>query len=240
VVAVRADAPEAMQAYGTAIKDLREARGLTQDQLARQLGYSRSQVSGIENALDLGHVDFASACDGAFGTGVMLRSLHERAQRQGLPSWAVERLTYESRAKIIEAFQAGLVHGFLQTAAYTRAVLGGGLPGDVSEEKLNDAVEERLRRQDVLTGGQLDVCHIILDESILHRRVGGSDVMREQLSHVLDVIEKRLALIQILPYEAGACTPPGSVNIMTLDDGSRRWGDRSPPPTAPPPGPRGA
>lgn len=215
------DAPAALVEIAHAVRALRTVHRMTQDQLGRQIGYSRSQVNDVEHARQLPHVDFATACDATFNTGTLLVGMHERAQRHGLPSWAAERIEYEARAVSMESYQTGLIHGFLQTADYTRAVLGGGLPGEVSDDQLSAAVERRLRRQEVLTGGNLEVCHIILDESTIYHHVGSREVMREQLAHVLDVIDKRLATIQVLPNTAGACAPPAPFTLMTLDDSTK-------------------
>lgn len=215
------DAPVALVEIAHAVRALRTVHRMTQEQLGRQIGYSRSQVNDVEHARQLPHVDFATACDATFNTGTLLVGMHQRAQRHGLPHWATERIEYEARSVVIQSFQTGLIHGFVQTAEYTRAMLGGGLPGEVSEDQLSAAVERRLRTQEVLTGGKLDVCHIILDESTIYRQVGSREVMREQLAHILDVIDKRLATIQVLPNMAGACAPPAPFTLMTLDDGTK-------------------
>ena len=218
---MRSDAPDGMATIAEAIRELRIGHGLTQEQLGNRTGYSRSQVNNVEHAFEMPRPEFLTKCDRLFGTGSLLTNLRARAERRGFPSWAQERIEYEARAKAIEVFQTGIIHGFLQTADYARAVLSGGLPGDVPEEAMNAAVEGRLRRHDILKSGRLEMCHVILDESCLHHLVGGADVLREQLGHILDMIETRLVTVQVLPFSAGVCDTLAPVSLITLDDGTR-------------------
>lgn len=218
---MRGDAHPGLVNLASAVRELRTAHSITQEALGQRIGYSRSQVNNVEHAIDWPSQEFMKACDGVFGTGAFLSGLFERTQREGLPDWAHERIDYEARAAEISAYQPGLVHGFLQTAAYTRAVLSQGLPGEVAPDALDTAVDERLRRQDILSGDLLQSFHVVLDQSALHRVVGDRAVLREQFQHILDVIDKRLATVQVMSDEAGACAPPAPFTLMTLGDGTR-------------------
>jgi hypothetical protein len=44
----------------------------------------------------------------------------------------------------------------------------------------------------------------VMDEAVLHRRVGGREVMKRQLEHMLAMAELSHVTIQVLPLEAGA------------------------------------
>lgn len=101
---MRGDAPVGMANLAHAVRQLRLANGLTQDQLGKRIGYSRSQVNNVEHAIDLARPEFLTACDALFGTGELLAGMRKQAQRAGLPSWAVALFEAEANAAAIRAF----------------------------------------------------------------------------------------------------------------------------------------
>jgi hypothetical protein len=59
--------------------------------------------------------------------------------------------------------------------------------------------------------------HVILDEAVLHRAVGGREVMRQQLLHLAKLSELRHVQIQVLPAHAGAhAALNGSFTLLNL------------------------
>ena len=45
---------------------------------------------------------------------------------------------------------------------------------------------------------------MLVDESVLHREVGGPEVMKAQLDKILSLVREEKAAVQIIPYEVGA------------------------------------
>ncbi len=74
-----------------------------------------------------------------------------------------------------------------------------------------------MQRQRILAGGTLESYWVILDEAVLNRVIGTPDVMRAQLRHFLDVIEKHPVNIQVLPFTAGANMAAGPMTILDVD-----------------------
>ncbi|WP_067892884.1 helix-turn-helix domain-containing protein [Nocardia vaccinii] len=116
-----------------------------------------------------------------------------------MPSWFETYLGLEHAAFSIRTFEAQLVPGLLQTEAYARAVVALG------HENIEAArrVELRRRRQELLARDTGPTLWAILDESVLHRPIGGVSVLRAQLEHLLRMSENGRVTIQVLPYSAG-------------------------------------
>jgi hypothetical protein len=75
-------------------------------------------------------------------------------------------------------------------------------------------LEFRMSRQQVLTGDEPVEFEAIFDEAILHRPIGGPEVMHEQLMHLVEVAQHRNVTIHVLPFTAGAHA--GSAGAFTI------------------------
>ncbi|WP_328333050.1 MULTISPECIES: helix-turn-helix domain-containing protein [unclassified Streptomyces] len=130
--------------------------------------------------------------------------------RDAVPSWFTAYVSLETGAKTLRTYEPQYVTGLLQTPDYARAVLLGGLPNG-SEEELTRRVQLRLRRQSLLEREDAPTLWVVMEEAVLHRAVGSSDVMREQIERLLDMSELAHVSIDIVPFAAGAhvgaCAP---------------------------------
>lgn len=124
----------------------------------------------------------------------------------------------ETAATAVYAFCFGYLHGLLQTEAYMEAVFRASQVSR-TEKQLRDQIEIRRIRQ-LRLGSKDDPLQLvaIIDEGALRRPVGGREVMRAQLQHLLDVIG---VTIQVLPVETGAHLGVyGSFSILEFPDES--------------------
>ncbi|MFG2596863.1 helix-turn-helix domain-containing protein [Streptomyces sp. NPDC048462] len=130
--------------------------------------------------------------------------------RDAVPSWFTAYVSLETGAQTLRTYEPQYVTGLLQTPDYARAVLRGGLPNG-SDEELTRRVELRLRRQSLLEREDAPTLWVVMEEAVLHRSVGGSDVMREQIERLLDVSELPHVSLDIVSFDAGAhvgaCAP---------------------------------
>jgi len=118
-----------------------------------------------------------------------------------VPDWFKLFLGYESYANELRTYTSELVHGLLQIPDYTRAVALSVRPESTAEE-LDRQVDLRRERQERVTGDDPPTLHVILNEAVLRRLVGGPDVMRAQIRHLIDVSD--IVTIQVLPFDVGA------------------------------------
>ncbi|MFD8691886.1 helix-turn-helix transcriptional regulator [Streptomyces sp. NPDC059651] len=200
--------------YGWELRRLREAHGLKQGQLGEIIFCTGSLVGQIETTKKIPTRDFSERVDAALGTGGTFSRLMGLVLRSQLPTWFQPYADMEARATYISTYQAQLVYGLLQTEEYARAVLATGMPDD-----LEGLLAARMERQRILERERPPLAWAILDEAVLHRPIGGQEVMRAQLLRLLDFATNRWMRIQVLPFAAGEHTSlDGSFNLLRFDD----------------------
>ncbi len=93
-----------------------------------------------------------------------------------------------------------LVPGLLQTAGYARALfVAAGLDEEAAQEHLS----VRLGRQVILERPHPPHV-VVVDESVLHRLIGSSQVMADQLMHVAESSERPNISVQVISSDTGA------------------------------------
>ncbi|OEJ38847.1 transcriptional regulator [Streptomyces agglomeratus] len=195
--------------YGSELRRLREAAGLKQGQLGDIVFCTGSLIGQVETARKVPTRDFSERMDAALGTGGTFSRLVGLVLRSQLPHWFQAYAEMEARAAYISTYQAQLVYGLLQTEAYARAVLEVR-----TEENVDARVAARMERQRILERENPPLCWVVLSEAVLHQEIGGRDVMRNQLAHLLGLRGRDWVKVQILPFEAGAHA--GLVGSFTL------------------------
>jgi transcriptional regulator with XRE-family HTH domain len=198
--------------YGGELRRLREEAGLSQKELGALVYTSGSLVCQIETAHKVPTRPFTDAVDGALKTGGALGRVLGLVLRSQLPSWFQPYADMEAKATYICTYQAQVVYGLLQTPEYARAVLSTLSSAD----DLDKLVEARMERQQVLARENPPLAWVIMDEAVLHREIGGRNVMRKQLQHLLS---QKQVNIQVLPFSAGQHTGlPGTFTLLRFED----------------------
>lgn len=134
--------------------------------------------------------------------------LRERAresgwwQRYGVKGDYGTYIGLESDARKIQRYDAIHIPGLFQTEDYQRALASGSM-ADTSTDEIDRRIGVRKERQRVWMGNQPQTWAII-DEAAIHRMVGGPEVMRAQLEHVIMLMDEPHVTVQLLPYEVGA------------------------------------
>lgn len=200
--------------YGWELRRQREAHGLRQGQLGEIIFCTGSLVGQIETTKKVPTRDFSERVDAALGTDGLFSRLIGLVLRSQLPTWFQPYAEMEAKAAYISTYQAQLVYGLLQTEEYARAVLATGMPDD-----LEGLLAARMERQRILERKQPPLTWVVLDEAVLHRPIGGREVMRRQLERLLEFAGHRWMHVQVLPNEAGAhASLAGSFNFLRFDD----------------------
>ncbi|MFI7353665.1 helix-turn-helix transcriptional regulator [Streptomyces avidinii] len=199
--------------YGYELRRLREQAGLKQAQLGEIIFCTGSLIGQIETTKRVPTRDFSERVDAALGTGGVFSRLVGLVLRCQLPTWFQPYAEMEARASYISTFQAQLVYGLLQTPAYARAVLGVRTEGD-----LDAKVAARMDRQRVLDREDPPLMWVVMSEAVLHQEIGGREVMRNQLAHLLELQRREWVKVQILPFEAGAHAGlQGEITLLRFD-----------------------
>ncbi len=94
-------------------------------------------------------------------------------------------------------------HHLLQTADYARTIIKAGTMNG-NQEDVERKVALRMARQPALTRTEPPMLWTVVDEAALRRRVGGTELMRAQLEHVLELSGLKNVAMQVIPFGAGA------------------------------------
>ncbi|HEY8201522.1 MAG TPA: helix-turn-helix transcriptional regulator [Actinomycetota bacterium] len=201
---------------GAQLRQLREAKGLTRAAAGYTIRASESKMSRLE----LGRVSFKERdiSDLLMLYGVEdpdhrdeLLSLAKQANQPGwwhrysdiLPSWFDAYVGLEETATLIRTYEGHVVPGLLQTEDYARAVMLAGLRGEPDEETKR-WLKLRMDRQGLLTRSDPPRLWAVVDEAALRRPVGGPEVMRTQLEHLIAATKLPNVTLQVAPFRAGA------------------------------------
>ena len=94
------------------------------------------------------------------------------------------------------------VPGQLQTADYARAVIRLGYP-EVAAEEIERRTALRMSRQQLLARPEGPHFWAVLDEAALRRPLGGPEVMRDQVDHLIEAAARPNVTVQVIPFRAG-------------------------------------
>ncbi|MCO5993979.1 helix-turn-helix domain-containing protein [Actinoallomurus rhizosphaericola] len=220
-----------LRRLGMALRDHREAAGLTLDEAARVLMRSPSSLSRIEKGLHHVPVRDLEYILGKYGVA-------DPAVRDRLFDWCrngrkkgwwqryatdlspemMDFIGLEADATFIGLFELILVPGLLQTEAYSRALMEGGQFAD-DPERIDRLVAVRMLRQKLLHASDPPTLWTVLDEAALRRRIGGTKTMRAQLQHLIDASELPQVGIQVIPFTTGTHRGvSGAFEILDIGD----------------------
>jgi transcriptional regulator with XRE-family HTH domain len=203
------------------LKMWREAAGMTQADFGTAIGYGYELVSSVERGRRIPRPEYLDAADEVLGAGGKIAAMKDDVAEARYPKKVRDLKKLEAEAVELCAYNNSVVHGLLQTEAYTRAVFGGRRPAFTADE-LERRTAARLARQEIIdsTAGR-PVLSFVQCESTLRRPLGGRPVMREQLEHLLDVAQFRNVDLQVLPLDREENSGlAGSFRILRLNDGS--------------------
>lgn len=209
---------------GRRLRQLRYQHGLTVEDVAGQLLCSATKVSRLETGMRRPSLrDVRDLCalydlDDQMSTELM--NLARGAREQGWWTQYVDvsfepYIGLEAEATAITCYSMYYVPGLLQTEEYARALIKAIAPR-IEPEIYEQRVEVRLRRQQLLEQDDRPRYRVLLDEAVLHRRVGGTQVMYAQLSKILEAEKKDQAAVQIIPFDVGAHAAQDS-NFVLLE-----------------------
>jgi transcriptional regulator with XRE-family HTH domain len=212
---------------GAQLRRLRESRGLTREAAGYRIRASESKISRLE----LGRVGFK---DRDISDLLELYGVVDETQREALvalareanspgwwhsyddvlPNWFQTYVGLEEAASLIRSYEIQFLPGLLQTEAYARAVVSSGAPQLPSSE-VDRRVHLRITRQKILRRPTAPpVFWAVVDEAALHRPIGGSKVMKEQVQYLLELMTLPNVTLQVMPFRFGGHAGEGGAFTM--------------------------
>ncbi|GGP73129.1 helix-turn-helix domain-containing protein [Saccharothrix coeruleofusca] len=194
---------------GAELRALRKANGLSLEEAGERISASAAKVSRIETGKCGGSSEDVAAllavyrCVGSkraelldLARGVDRLGWWQRAK----PDFAHRQRTLinlEARADLIVSFEGMNVPGLLQTGEYTRALMTEC--GMVPLAEIEGRMVTRMQRHAVLLKPDAPQLIAFINELVLHQVIGGIDVLRRQLGHLLEAARKPNITLRVLP-----------------------------------------
>ncbi|MFJ5122067.1 Scr1 family TA system antitoxin-like transcriptional regulator [Kitasatospora sp. NPDC088548] len=199
------------------LKAAADAAGMSASKLSRlERGQSRPQLSDVHRLATFYRLPPEEAAE--------LESLTAQANQPAwwhdyldvTPGWLTRLMSLETVASELRAYEARAVPGLLQTEDYAKAVLAQSL-GEAGRTRANRLVELRMERQRRFSAGTTQSV-FMLDESVLHRRVGNSEVMASQLQRLIDTFDRPGTNVRIIPLDSVVAPSLASLTHLVFQE----------------------
>jgi transcriptional regulator with XRE-family HTH domain len=187
-------------AFGRQLKLLRTRAGLERAEFGKLVGYAAQSVASFEQGRRIPPPRLIDRADEVLGAGGVLKALKEEVARAQYPAFFRDMARLEAEAVELYAYDTLLVNGLMQTEEYTRAVLSMRRPL-LDDETVETRVTARLARQEIFNRWPAPLLSFVIEEPVLRRPLGGRNVLRGQLEHLLLIGRKRNVELQVMPLD---------------------------------------
>uniref|UniRef100_A0AAU3H4D1 Helix-turn-helix domain-containing protein n=1 Tax=Streptomyces sp. NBC_01401 TaxID=2903854 RepID=A0AAU3H4D1_9ACTN len=188
--------------FAEELRHLRTERGDSLRQLGERLGWDWSLFGKMEKGETVGGPEVVQALDQHYGTPGLLLALWELAvsdQTQFKERYR-RYMALEADATSLWHFAVSVLPGLLQTPGYAREVLAaGGIRG----KELDQQVEARMGRRELLVGDDSPPFRTIVSEAVLRTQLREPGEWRAQLEYLGEAGERGRVTVQVLPFSAG-------------------------------------
>ncbi|MBJ7000103.1 helix-turn-helix domain-containing protein [Streptomyces sp. CRPSP2-6A1] len=218
------DPSDSLRTFGAVVQALREHAGVSRAEFAELVRFSKHTVESVELGRRMPDSAFVERAEEALGnTGALRHSARFLTRGEaGLAAWFRQWARLERRAVSLWTYECRLAPGLLQLVGYMRALCDNDIP-PMSDDDLEATVQARLERQRLLVECPSTTFDFIVEESVFMRRLGGVEVTRDLIDHILVAVAPRNVTLQIMPADAEfhACMA-GPIQLLETPDGTWR------------------
>ncbi|GAA2405360.1 helix-turn-helix transcriptional regulator [Streptomyces glaucosporus] len=186
--------------FGRQLKRFRTRAGLERRDLGAATGYAPSAVASFEQGRRIPPDQFIDKADEVLDAGGVLKEMKEEVRKAQYPAFFRDAARLEAEAVELHAYDTHMVNGLLQTEEYARRSFEMRRPV-LDEATIERLVVARMARQEIFTQGAWPLMSFVIEEAVLRRPIGGADVLRGQLEHLLLFGQRRNVEIQVMPTE---------------------------------------
>ncbi|MYV97565.1 helix-turn-helix transcriptional regulator [Streptomyces sp. SID3343] len=216
------DASDSLRTFGAVVQALREHAGLSRVEFGSLVRFSKHTVESVELGRRMPDPDFVERAETALGnTGALRRAAKHLSRQPGLAAWFRQWARLEKLATNLCTYECRLVPGLLQSEGYVRALCDNDVP-PLTDGALEAMISARMQRQQLLREKPTTAFDFVVEEAVFMRRLGGTEVTRVLLDHVIELGALRNATLQIMPAdsEQHACLA-GPLHL--LENPEKRW-----------------
>ncbi|HTW04683.1 MAG TPA: helix-turn-helix transcriptional regulator [Streptosporangiaceae bacterium] len=216
---------------GQRLRDLRTGLGLTVQDVAAELMCSATKISRLETGARRANPRDVRDLSRLYGIGdqakadelmELVRQAHETAWWAEYEDVFSPLLGLEQDAATITSYSMFHVPALLQTDAYARAIIRG-VERRMHPDMLQQRVEARLRRQQLLERATPPRVLALIDEAVLHRQIGSPAIMQAQLDKALAHVRDQKATIQVIPFHASThASTDSNFDFLEFGDEGRK------------------
>ncbi|MER7676183.1 helix-turn-helix transcriptional regulator [Streptomyces sp. NPDC096934] len=216
------ESSDSLRTFGAVVQALREHAGLSREEFGERVRFSRHTVASVELGRRMPDPTFVERAEDALGnTGALRKAAGHLARQPGLAAWFRQWARLEAAAITLYTYECRLVPGLLQTEAYARTLFTNQLP-PLDDAQIEAQWVARAERQRLLHERPNTAFGFILEEGMLLRRTGGTEITRGLVDHVLEIAALRNVEIQVMPQvretHAGLDGP-----MQLLETPDNRW-----------------
>jgi transcriptional regulator with XRE-family HTH domain len=192
----------------------------SQQALADHLGFDRSVIGKAESGDRPPTPEvlraWCEACNLDYDHFARMAALARRADGP-VPRWFETWLAAEAQASMLKYWSPILVPALFHTAGYARTLLMAAQT-DTSDDAIQALVTAKLERAVILDRPDPPDVVALIDEFVLHRLIGSSEIMHEQLLHIAELAQRPYVCVQVVPTAAGATAClSGAMNLASVE-----------------------
>uniref|UniRef100_A0AAU1LRN1 Helix-turn-helix transcriptional regulator n=2 Tax=Streptomyces TaxID=1883 RepID=A0AAU1LRN1_9ACTN len=195
------ESSDSLKTFGAVLKALRDEAHLTQEQFAPRVQYSAAYIAKIEQGKRFPPRDLLDRSEEVLGPAaarVLAAAARSLTRKVGLASWFLQWAAIEEGTTSLYAYECRVIPGLLQPESYIHALFERHLP-PLTQDQFERQVAARLARQQLLIDRPNTSFSFIIEQALLERRLGGSQVTMALLDHLLLVGRYRNVEIQVMP-----------------------------------------
>ncbi|MFF3830208.1 helix-turn-helix domain-containing protein [Streptomyces sp. NPDC048511] len=195
------ESSDSLKTFGAVLKALRDEAHLTQEQFAPRVQYSAAYIAKIEQGKRFPPRDLLDRSEEVLGPAaarVLAAAARSLTRKVGLASWFLQWAAIEEGTTSLYAYECRVIPGLLQPEPYIHALFERHLP-PLTQDQFERQVAARLARQQLLIDRPNTSFSFIIEQALLERRLGGSQVTMALLDHLLLVGRYRNVEIQVMP-----------------------------------------
>ncbi|MFZ4298538.1 helix-turn-helix domain-containing protein [Streptomyces cinereoruber] len=204
---------------GRQLRLRREAVGVRAAEFALAVGYGEDMIYKIEGGKRIPRPEFLDKADEVLGADGLIAAMKEDVAKVRYPKKERALAKLEARAVEMQLYDPLNVHGLLQTPEYARGLFLMRRPV-YTQEEVEHYTAARVARKAVFERDPAPELSFVLEECTLLRPLGGRDVLRRQIEHLLEVAELRHVEIQMMPLDQVEHVGLSVVEVMKFEDGT--------------------
>ena len=217
------DPSDSLRTFGAVVQALREHAGLSRAEFGKHVGFSKHTVESVELGRRMPDDAFVERAEEALGNTGALRKAARYLTRgePGIAAWFRRWARLERLAASLGTYECRLIPGLLQSEGYARAAFDNSIP-PLADGQMEAQAIARMKRQELIRERPNTAFSFVVEEHIVRRRLGGDEVARGQLDHMLSLAELRNVSVQIMPIDS-VCHAglDGPLALLEMPDGKR-------------------